>query len=274
MSIILNKYPFGSRVYGTFTEDSDYDYIEVVDIYYPPLDTNTHVFTISSFQAALDNHDITVLEAYFLPDEMIFIKELNFSFTLNKFKLRESISTISSNSFVKGKKKLTITGDYDKKLGIKSVFHSLRILDFGIQIATDGKIVDYTTSNWILNDLYLLTENLDGIKAWKAIEDKYKSLYNSRASKFKSLCPKMNHNTLNNILTQVVRKYEVKEVGKMVTELEKLFNTYDTNKGIHVIDNAIDATPIGLYDLHCTCIHFSPNCFLGNCRNCGRRQKT
>lgn len=231
-STIINKYPYGSRVYGSHNKESDYDFVVVVEEYYKNMDINTHVYTVNDFQTALDNHDVPALECYFLPDSMIIKNNHKFSFTLNKFKLRRSISTISSNAFVRGKKKLCIAGDYDKKLGIKSIFHSLRILDYGIQIANNGKIVDYSSSNWILKDLYEITKDLENVSAWKSIEDKYKKIYNDRATKFKSLCPKLNHNTLNQLLTDIVKKYNVEKPGKLVNELEALFNTYDNNKGI------------------------------------------
>lgn len=281
MGKILNKYPFGSRVYGTHTEDSDYDYIVVVDEYFNSNDTNTHVFTPASFQVALDNHDIAALEAYFLPRENKIKHTVSFNFILDKFKLRRSISTIASNSYVKGKKKLTVTGDYDKKAGIKSVFHSLRILDFATQIAVHGKIEDYSSSNWIWEDILEMTKDLDGIAAWKVIDDKYKSVYNTRASKFKELCPKLNHNTLNDVLTKLVKKYDVKEVGKMVGELEHLFNTYDTNKGItldDVVSEALnDAVKTEQPDygvlFTCNCFNSGTNCFSGMCDRCGNPKR-
>ncbi len=67
--------------------------------------------------------------------------DLGITFKLDKTKLRVAISTIVSNSWVKGKKKLIVQGDYDLNLAIKSTFHSLRILDFGTQIAMEGKII-------------------------------------------------------------------------------------------------------------------------------------
>lgn len=230
----VNKYPFGSRVYGSHKKDSDFDYIAVIDDYHQNLDINTQIYTTNDFQVALDNHDIPALECYFLPENMVIKNNHKFSFTLDKFKLRRSVSTIASNSFVKGKKKLTVAGDYDKKLAIKSVFHSLRILDFGIQIASNGKIIDYSSSNWILDDLISMTNNLESNSAWKAIEDKYKKIYNDRATKFKSLCPKLNHNTLNQLITDIVKKYDVEKPGKLVDELVVLFNTYENNKGINL----------------------------------------
>lgn len=187
---ILNVYRFGSRVYGSNTENSDSDYIIVAKEFYDSQDINKHVYTEKQFQELLNNHDIQALECYFAPSWAIPKHTKRFDFELNKSKLRVSISTIASNSWVKGKKKLIVTGDYDVNLAIKSIFHSLRIINFGIQIATEGVIFDYGAMNWLLSDLKKLAAEYQSTDLWQKIDDKYRSTYNSMSSKFKELCPK------------------------------------------------------------------------------------
>lgn len=264
---ILNKYPYGSRVYRSHTDTSDKDLIIISDKYYDSQDIDIKIYTVTDFQSALDNHEISALECYFLPFEMVYKKDHDFTFTLNKMKLRKSISTIASNSFVKGKKKLTILGDYDKELAIKSIFHALRILDFGIQIANNGKIVNYSSSNWILTDLKEMTLNLENNSAWEVVEHKYKKIFNDRASEVKMLCPKLNSNTLNNILTNIVKNYGVDKPGKLVAELETLFNTYDEHKGFDSLIS--EDKPIKPLIFKCTCFNSGSNCFSGMCDRCG-----
>jgi hypothetical protein len=200
---VLNIYQFGSRVYESHNKDSDYDYILIAKEYFDPKDINIHVHTIENFQQLLDNHDIQTLECYFLPDKYILkYNYSNFTFILDKSKLRTSISTISSNSWVKGKKKLIVQGDYDVNLAIKSLYHSLRIINFGIQIALHGKIIDYTSYNYILTDLRKLAEQYQSVELWNAIDTKYRELYNKSRTHFKKLCPKE-----NNELYDLVKKY-------------------------------------------------------------------
>jgi hypothetical protein len=117
-------------------------------------------------------------------------EEHKFEFVFDKSKLRTSISTISNNSWVKGKKKLTVAGDYDLILAVKSIFHSLRILDFGIQICNSGRVENYGSMNYILDDLKKLSQQHQREELWLKIEDKYKKFFNAKASQFKELAPK------------------------------------------------------------------------------------
>ncbi len=80
--------------------------------------------------------------------------------------------------------------DYEKYLAVKSIFHSLRILDYGIQIAEENKIYDYSSSNYILEDLMILFTQYERNELWEVIETKYKKVFNQRKSTFKRLCPK------------------------------------------------------------------------------------
>ena len=208
---ILNIYKFGSHVYGTNDENSDEDYIVVAKEYFESKDINLHVFTVNQFQDQLNNCDIQMLECYFLTDLHILKEFHKFNFILDKSKLRTAISTISSNSWVKGKKKLTVMGDYDVRLAIKSVFHSLRILDLGIQIAREGRIIDYSSSNFILDDLKRLANQFQHGELWQKIDEKYRKIFNSRSSEFKALAPKdMKEINQKEELKKVLNKHGVK----------------------------------------------------------------
>ena len=68
-------FPFGSRVYGTHEEDSDYDYLAALPeslwpgptMEYRRNNLNIHVYGRPDFQRQLDEHQVHALEAYFLP---------------------------------------------------------------------------------------------------------------------------------------------------------------------------------------------------------------
>ena len=203
--------PFGSRVYRTERLDSDYDYIDVIqplikrdkdiwpmdhslevdscgkDISWPlvsGIGTETQrgdllLYTWWNFNILLAQHEIHTMEAYFHPSGKL---REHFNFHLNKPFLRREISKKASNSWVKAKKKI-LQGDY--LLGQKSLFHSLRLFLFGIQIAEHEEIRDFTAGNHIMKDLYELD-----CKEWEQLNKIYKPIYNQLATNFREVAPK------------------------------------------------------------------------------------
>lgn len=176
-----NVYTYGSRVYNTQSDKSDFDFIVVGETILTESKNTSwgdlHLFSKQDFVQKIKEHEISALECLFLPSHL---KQEIFQidFTLNSEILRHSISQKSSNSWVKAKKKLEV----EKELYIaqKSLFHSLRILTFGIELAQTGKIFNYNQS-----------------QLWKTVIDcppekwsSLKPLYNSLKSKFKEVCPK------------------------------------------------------------------------------------
>jgi predicted nucleotidyltransferase len=82
---ILAVYPYGSRIYGTATEASDYDFVVVLKnlkVESDQLDAADYPITINlyseeSFQDRLVKHRISTLECIFLPSDQI-LKEAKF----------------------------------------------------------------------------------------------------------------------------------------------------------------------------------------------------
>jgi len=206
---VLNIYKFGSHVYGSNNAESDEDFIVVLRHYVESDDINIHHYTEANFQDALKRHDIQALECYFSDPKFALKETIKFNFALEKSILRVAISTIASNSWVKGKKKLIVSGDYDLKLAIKSIFHSLRILDYGIQIASENKISNYSSMNWLLEDLWKLSHQFQREELWSAIDTKYRKIFNAKSSEFKSLAPKSQEH-----IQQQNKRQEVIEVFK------------------------------------------------------------
>lgn len=203
MNEIRWLFKYGSQVYNTQTKQSDFDYlvvltywteeneillnqikdfisnIEWIDIWKIEL----KIYNEVSFLSEFDRHEISVLECYYLDHKNILIP-FNFpKLQIDKWKLRMSFCQKSSNSWVKCKKKFIIQEDYNPYIWKKSVWHSLRILMFWIQIAKFWKIVDYQEANKYHQDIM-------NMSSWEDIDKKYKSLYNSLSSEFRILCPK------------------------------------------------------------------------------------
>ena len=188
-SDLLNYYNYGSRVYGTASESSDYDYILVIKDnssfkkeYLKVNNYEYHFVKKSEFEQKLNDHKIDFLECYFAPKEMVFFEHFRPKFEIDKWKLRKSISQVCNNSWSKCRKKIE-QGDY--YIGIKSLFHSIRILHFGIQIAKYGKIIDYSECNNYWKEI-----NDGEFYDWEYFKNKYKPLMNKKQSEFRALCPK------------------------------------------------------------------------------------
>lgn len=152
-SRIFNIYLFGSRVYQTSNSHSDWDVIIVANNSVESTEIrnglyNIHIYTPNKFKSDLDWHRPNNLECIFAPDWARLKETIDYKkdFKLNIAKLRHATSHVSSNSWVKAKKKLI--GD-EYTIGVKSLFHSMRIPVFSEQIVKFGEIKDFTSANWI-----------------------------------------------------------------------------------------------------------------------------
>lgn len=179
---IIKLYEYGSTVYGTATKDSDIDYIAVVesdeDLLYCVRNEycDYTVYSESMFIKAIKEHKASVLECIFQHDN----DEYRKYFELDTEKLRREFSTIASNSYVKCKKKLK---EGDIMIGLKSLFHSLRILVFGIQIAIVGRIADYSMANSYFDSILEIGND------WDKLHLIFKPIHNSLKSSFKKYAP-------------------------------------------------------------------------------------
>lgn len=175
---------YGSYVYGTESDKSDLDVINVGD-------TFDHVSTIGKisfesitaehFQQMLDENKIKALEVFFHKEQALI--EAGYKLTIDLQKLRTEISSVASNSWVKAKKKIEVEKDY--YIGQKSLFHSLRILMFGIQVAKTGRISNFSCANHYFKDI-VREQNTE----WLPLKEKYQPIYNALSTEFKKLAPK------------------------------------------------------------------------------------
>lgn len=181
---ILAIFPYGSRVYNIHSVDSDYDFVvinELVDYQYESEYLDIHFLTEDTFIDLLNEHDPMALECYFYPEP---IKEWKNKpeFKVEKAILRKSFSKIISNSWVKAKKKFRQGDNYK---GLKSLFHSFRLIDFGCRLAENGYIKFYDSRE--LFDLFFELKN--EVKSENDIQ-KVKPLHNKMITEFRKLAPK------------------------------------------------------------------------------------
>jgi len=184
---LIAVYRYGSRVYGNFRKNSDHDFIIITKAktteQFSDRLININFFSEKEHQRRLDDHEISALEAYFAPNKAILLERKKFNFSLDKTKLRHSLSGKSSNSFVKAKKKLTVQKDYDLELGKKSLWHSFRIIDFGIQICKHEKIINFESCNGLFNEIMQYW-------TWGELFNEYKKKHNNKMSDFRKYAPK------------------------------------------------------------------------------------
>lgn len=176
----MYKIPFGGGAYGVRNPLSDSDFFLISGEYenYSQEMKNgedLHMMSFSTFQNLLDKHDIAAMEVFFFGG----VKECKFE--LDLLTLRHSISQVVSNSWVKAKKKIAQGDDY---IGRKSMWHSVRILMFGIQLAKSGKIYDFTEANCFYDEIVLSETPYDDLVK------KFKPIMLEKQSEFRMLAPK------------------------------------------------------------------------------------
>lgn len=175
---------YGSHVYGTAHAGSDLDLFKIGGsaeengTVLEELNVTTHRYSRTGFQALLDAHEISALEVKFHGglDE--------YEFNLDKSLLRSSLSAKASNSFVKAKKKIEVAKEF--YIGKKSLFHSLRILTFGIEIAKVGRIDSFSAANHYYAEIMSMPDEPD----WSPYKIRFQPVYNELCTEFRKVAPK------------------------------------------------------------------------------------
>lgn len=180
---ILNIYTYGSAVYGLRNEKSDIDYIVVVNEKDKEMEEvgifDFHYYSKKEWKDLANRNNIAFIECVFLDDKFKIKETYIPDYKISIEKIRREFSREASNSFVKCKKKLTVKKDYNPYIGKKSLFHSLRILMFGIFLLDNGYI-KYNIANKYYKDI-VLSENND----WLYFKNLYQPEYNKLKSEFK-----------------------------------------------------------------------------------------
>ena len=197
------SFDHGSYVYGTNSENSDRDTIVIVDDNIDLSDSVNGILEIEqnpydfqiinehTFIKMIYDHHIIAIESMFMQrehysDYELFKKKYSAYFILDKWKLRQVVSAIVGNSYAKCHKKLVVEEDYDLYRAQKSIFHCIRLYMFAIQLASTGKIYDYSEAN-----IYWYAIKTMG-SDWEEYKVKYKPLLNELRSTLVKYCPKPN----------------------------------------------------------------------------------
>lgn len=171
---LRSAYLYGSRVYGTANENSDWDIIMIAShmlaheekkITVNGVLLNIHIFTPDYFKEELNLHHPRALECLFAPEWIILLNKVPLTQEISVKRLVMDTLNESRNRWKRAKRDIL---DYNFYSGQKSLFHSIRVLIFAIQVAEQGKIVDYSAANY----LYAQIVGIDEID-WDFYKEKF-----------------------------------------------------------------------------------------------------
>lgn len=194
---IICAFAYGSRVYGTNTAFSDYDYICIVNDSYNGEsqvkfeDGDITFYTENEFRDLLKKHEISALECLW-ECKFVYNEEKQKEFEKYFYEvydihtLRSALSAKASNSWSKFHKKLTVEKDYNYDVGIKSLFHSIRIFMFGWEIAQNKKINLFSIGNPIWEKIQAFPKDTP----YEVLKEQFKPIYKQWHSYFVSVAPK------------------------------------------------------------------------------------
>jgi hypothetical protein len=189
---VLNIYQWGSRVYGCFTDKSDFDYNVIVTDDFENFidnieleDNHFNFYKLSQWQDMIRRNTIETLECIFADTKYKIKESIKFNMVIDIIELRKSISKICSNAYDKCRKKLTIEKDFAPYIAKKSLWHCIRILLFGIQCGKYGRIIDYTEANKYYNQIVLNENN-----SWEYYKENWHVFCNNLRSEFRKYSEK------------------------------------------------------------------------------------
>eukprot|EP01130_Rhizamoeba_saxonica_P008385 TRINITY_DN3385_c0_g2_i4.p1 TRINITY_DN3385_c0_g2~~TRINITY_DN3385_c0_g2_i4.p1 ORF type:complete len:244 (+),score=42.80 TRINITY_DN3385_c0_g2_i4:17-748(+) len=177
VSQVINVYQYGSRVYGTYTDNSDYDICIVVSDQCEVTDQNNtneylgvdiNMYTHSQFIKVIQEHHVPAIEVIYSPPQTIMRCTFDYipEFTLDLATLRTTVSKISNMCM--GYAKILWIKENEYLKSKKNIIHGIRYTMFGIQLATNGEIHDYSCAN----ELYYQIQQEEE-QEWSFYQTKY-----------------------------------------------------------------------------------------------------
>lgn len=167
---VLAIYPYGSRVYGTATEESDYDFIVVLKrgvlesgafrqnaISDDSGNIQGVLYSRGGFIDAINNYEIGALECLSLPTDQVILRKWPFKVTgwHQKTMVKKVIAKASASRHVAD---LQAKSGY-KDRAKKGMFHALRILHFGLQLKEHQKIIDFSACNPLYHEFQAIKDD-------------------------------------------------------------------------------------------------------------------
>ena len=185
---VIAIYPYGSQVYGTATAESDHDFIIVMkssmlasgafrDNAISNADWSVQgvVYSRGGFKDAINNYEIGALECLSLDSSQVILNKWKFEVGRwdEKAMVKAIIKKASDSRHLSNMQ--SKSGNKDR--AIKSMFHSLRILHFGLQLKEHKKIVDFQECNGMYEEFMALNpEDFDSRNYFDFFDELLKKL--------------------------------------------------------------------------------------------------
>lgn len=179
---LLAIYPYGSRVYGTNTKNSDYDYIIVTKGAFlksgafkqNAISSNDRsiqavLYSRTGFIDALNNYEIGALECIYLDSSIVLLSK--WPFKVQKWDNNELTNKIIQKASASWHIASRQSKDGFKAIAKKGIFHSLRILMFGIQLKEHQTIYNYSEANELKTEIDRIPENMFDDRACLELRD-------------------------------------------------------------------------------------------------------
>jgi hypothetical protein len=181
---VLNIYPYGSRVYGTNSEQSDYDYIIVTKgamlksgafkqnaISSADRMIQGILYSRGGFTDAINNYEIGALECLSLdPSQVV---QGKWPFKVTKWDEKEMVKHIIQKASASFHIADMQAKEYDQRdLAKKGIYHALRILMFGKQLKANNKITDFTIANYLKEEFSLIKDEEFDTRNYIKVRDK------------------------------------------------------------------------------------------------------
>eukprot|EP01080_Neovahlkampfia_damariscottae_P010842 gene10842-3462_t len=195
---LLNVYLFGSRLFGTATEKSDFDFLVVCDDYdgnfilnskenETPVDLN--IISSKKFKEKILNYSYHELITIWFPKEYVYLEKYPaidlIENQIEISQLRTTLSLQAKQVWERAKEKFKESKDFQK--GRKGIIHSLRIFEFGSQIAVNGYISNFC----VLEDEFnLMFGKYKDEEDWDKINSIFRKMYLHKHEEFKKNAPK------------------------------------------------------------------------------------
>ncbi len=179
---ILAIYPYGSRVYGTASETSDYDYIVVTKgaflnsgafkqnaISSDDRKIQAVLYSRTGFIDALNNYEMGAIECIFLDSSQVLLSK--WPFRIQKWDTKEMANKVIQKASASWHIASRQSKDGFKAIAKKGIFHSLRILMFGLQLKEYQTIYNYSEANELKSEMDSIPEDMFDDRAYLGLRD-------------------------------------------------------------------------------------------------------